>query len=73
MFDVHRHLAPLVDATKEYAKATSPHVRFLIAKNEHMGTELLAAKQSEYQVTTSTREELKKGIFHEVSSLKAII
>jgi len=73
VFNVRRHPAALADATRAYAEATSSSVRFLKAKNEHMAKELQAAKQGEEQLTTSARENFRRAILDEVSSLDTVV
>lgn len=60
----------MVDATIAYAEATSSSVHFLIVKNERMAKELQAAKTEGEHVTTFAKEELKKAILDELSSLE---
>lgn len=55
MFNVCKHLAALVDATRAYAEATSSSVHFLIIENERMAKDLQMAKQGGELVTTSTQ------------------
>jgi len=69
---MRKHPTTLVDATREYAKATSWSVHFLIEENEWM-FELQTTKHVGEQVTISTQAELKKVILHEVSSLEIVL
>lgn len=73
MFDVCKHLAALVDATRAYAEATSSSVRFLIDENERMAKVLQMDKKGGELVTTSAQEELKKTILDEVLSLETVM
>jgi len=70
---MRKHPTALADATRAYAKATILSVRFLIAENERMAKELQAAKQGRELVTASAREDLKKAMLDEVSSLETVM
>jgi len=71
--NVCKNRATLANVTKAYAKVTSSSVRFLITENKCMAKELQAAKQGGEQGTSSAREELKRAILDEVSSLETIM
>jgi len=68
-----RHPTALDNATKAYGEATNSSVRFLIDENECMAKELQVGKKGEEKVTACAREELRKVIPDEVSSLKIVM
>lgn len=66
VYDVRKHLAALVDATKAYAEATSSSFHFLITENKRMAKALQMAKKGGELVTASAWVDLKKVILDEV-------